>query len=131
LGGNGSSGVIGNGGSGVSSLITGSSVGRGGGGAGGYSNSLSTGGTATDGGGGSATNDGVPGVDGKGGGGGGGGQNGTRDGGKGGDGVVILKYPDTVTISNPGGGLTISAEASSGGFKVVEIIDGTGNVSWS
>jgi hypothetical protein len=51
--------------------------------------------------------------------------------GAGGSGIVILKYPDAYTISNPGGGLTISAETSSSGFKFVEITSGTGNVSWS
>jgi hypothetical protein len=42
-----------------------------------------------------------------------------------------LKYPDVYTISNPGGGLTISSETSSSGFKYVQITAGTGNVSWS
>jgi hypothetical protein len=119
------------GGDGVSSLITGSSVPRGGGGGG---VDTSGGGSGGSGGGGagaavsSATN-GDPNT------GGGGGGNCNADpaalSGQGGSGIVILKYPDTVTISNPGGGLTISAEASSGGFKVVEITVGTGNVSWS
>jgi hypothetical protein len=45
--------------------------------------------------------------------------------------VVILKYPDSRTISNPGGGLTISTPAAAGGFKVSTITAGTGNVSWS
>jgi hypothetical protein len=49
----------------------------------------------------------------------------------GGSGVVILKYPDAYTISNPGGGLTLSTAAPSGGFKVTTITHGTGNVSWS
>jgi hypothetical protein len=49
---------------------------------------------------------------------------------KGGDGIVILKYPDTYTISNPGGGLTFST-ASAGGYKITSFTVGTGNVSWS
>jgi hypothetical protein len=48
----------------------------------------------------------------------------------GGSGVVIIKYPDTYTISNPGGGLTYST-ATSGGFSVTTFTAGTGNVSWS
>jgi hypothetical protein len=51
-------------------------------------------------------------------------------GGAGGSGIVILKYPDTRTISNPGGGLTLST-STSGGFSVTSITAGTGNVSWS
>jgi hypothetical protein len=45
----------------------------------------------------------------------------------GGSGVVIIKYPDTFTISNPGGGLTFTT-ASSGGFKVTTFTAGTGNI---
>jgi hypothetical protein len=55
----------------------------------------------------------------------------TGNGGAGGSGVVILKYPDTYTISNPGGGLTMSTAGPSGGFKVTTITAGTGDVSWS
>jgi hypothetical protein len=51
-------------------------------------------------------------------------------GGNGGSGVVILKYADTITISNPGGGLTYST-STSGGFSVTTFTAGTGNVSWS
>lgn len=42
-------------------------------------------------------------------------------------GVVIIKYPDSFTISNPGGGLTYST-TSSGGFKVTTFTAGTGNI---
>jgi hypothetical protein len=42
---------------------------------------------------------------------------------------VILKYPDTRTISI-GGGLTGST-ATSGAFKVTTITAGTGNVSFT
>jgi hypothetical protein len=45
--------------------------------------------------------------------------------------VVIIKYPDSLTISNPSGGLTFSTPAPSGGFKVTTFTAGTGNVSWS
>ena len=48
----------------------------------------------------------------------------------GGSGVVILKYPDIYTISNPGGGLTYST-STAGGFTVATFTAGTGNVSWS
>ena len=45
------------------------------------------------------------------------------------DGIVILKYPDTKTITI-GAGLTGSTASPSGGFKVSTITAGTGNVSW-
>jgi hypothetical protein len=51
------------------------------------------------------------------------------NGGSGGSGIVILKYPDTKTISI-GAGLTGSTAAPAGGFKVTTITAGTGNVSW-
>jgi hypothetical protein len=43
---------------------------------------------------------------------------------------VILKYPDTRTITI-GAGLTGSTAAPSGGFKVTTVTAGTGNVSWA
>jgi hypothetical protein len=49
----------------------------------------------------------------------------------GGSGIVIVKYPDTFTISNPGGGLTISTPAAAGGFKTSTITAGTGNVQFN
>ena len=63
-------------------------------------------------------------------GGGGGGNNTNTVGGTGGSGVVIIKYPDTLTLSNPGGGLT-STTATAGGFKVTTFTAGTGNVSFA
>jgi hypothetical protein len=60
--------------------------------------------------------------------GGGGGVN--QTGGAGGSGLVVLKYPDTRTITI-GAGLTGSTAAPSGGFKVTTITAGTGNVSFS
>jgi hypothetical protein len=43
--------------------------------------------------------------------------------------VVILKYPDTRTITI-GAGLTASTPAPAGGFKVTTITAGTGLVNW-
>jgi hypothetical protein len=60
--------------------------------------------------------------------GGGGGRFGT--GGLGASGVVILKYPDTTTITI-GAGLTGTTAPPAGGFKVTTITAGTGNVSFS
>ena len=127
LGGNANSGNGGNGGAGVESSITGTPTYRGGGGGGGRTNTTSytnfgSGGIGG-GGGGSA---GVAGTDGTGGGGGGAG---SGNSGKGGDGIVILRYPDTFTISGSGG-LTISSETSAGGYKYVEITAGTGTISF-
>jgi hypothetical protein len=45
--------------------------------------------------------------------------------------VVIIKYPDTLTITNPGGGLTFSTPAPSGGFKVTTFTAGTGSVQFT
>jgi hypothetical protein len=44
--------------------------------------------------------------------------------------VVIIKYPGTVSISNPGGGLTFST-STSGGFKVTTFTAGTGNIQFA
>jgi hypothetical protein len=89
--------------------------GAGGGGAGGYSNTTqATAGTANTGGGG----------------GGGANETGFFNGATGGSGIVIIKYPDTLTISNSGGGLTFST-ASSGGFKVTTFTAGTGNIQFA
>jgi hypothetical protein len=52
------------------------------------------------------------------------------NGGSGGSGVVILKYPDTNTITF-GAGVTGSTASPSGGYKVTTITAGNGNVSWS
>jgi hypothetical protein len=62
---------------------------------------------------------------------GGGGAYQNAQGGNGSSGVVILKYPDAYTISNPGGGLTLSTAGPSGGFKVTSVTAGTGNVSFA
>jgi len=126
LGANADIGYGGDGGIGISSSITGSSIGRAGGGAG-------ANGTATDGGGDGGINSGANAVSGTantGGGGGGQGRNNSAGAGSGGSGVVILKYPDAYTISNPGGGLTFST-STAGGFSVTSFTAGTGNVQWN
>jgi hypothetical protein len=65
-----------------------------------------------------------------GGGGGGAGGTGQNAGANGGSGVVILRYPDTKTITI-GAGLTGTESAASGGYKRATITAGTGNVSWT
>jgi hypothetical protein len=44
--------------------------------------------------------------------------------------VVVLKYPDTLTITI-GAGLTGTTGSPAGGFKVSTITAGSGNVSWA
>ena len=129
-GGAGQNGVIsGNGGSGIASSITGASVGRGGGGGG--SGASGGAGTATDGGGagGSGTGGATAGTANTGGGGGGRYFGGNGAGAAGGSGVVILRYPSSVSITI-GAGLT-GSETTVGANKVATITAGTGNVSWS
>jgi hypothetical protein len=103
------------GGAGLSSSITGSSVSYAGGGSTGEqaANSFGGGGAVTD----------KNGAANKGGGGG-------SNGGAGGSGVVILRYPDTRTITI-GVGLTGTESAASGGYKRATITNGSGNVSFS
>ena len=84
------------------------------------------GGTGGTGGGGNA---GVAGTSNTGGGGGGCSANGAN-GFNGGSGVVILRYPDSKTITI-GAGLTGTESAASGGYKRATITAGTGNVSWA
>jgi hypothetical protein len=43
---------------------------------------------------------------------------------------VVIKYSDTISVSNPGGGLTFST-ASSGGNKITTFTAGTGNIQFS
>lgn len=45
-------------------------------------------------------------------------------------GVVILRYPNTVTMSNPGGGLTFTTSTVSSN-KVTTITAGTGNIAFT
>jgi hypothetical protein len=116
----------GDGGAGVSSSITGSSVGRAGGGGGG-SNSSNPGGDGTQGGGtgGNQFTNATAGTVNTGGGGGGGRIGNAANGGSG---VVILKYPDSITLTI-GGGLT-SSTSTAGGFKTTTFTAGTDTVSF-
>ena len=128
-----------NGGAGLASSITGSSVfyaGGGGGGGGTGGNPGNTlGGTGGTGGGGAGGDNAGSGEAVAGtanfGGGGGGGRNigGTQLGGAGGSGVVILRYPSVYTITI-GAGLT-GTTATVSSNKVTTITAGSGNVSWS
>ena len=61
---------------------------------------------------------------------GGGGSTNGGTGGAGGSGIVILRYPNTFTIT-VGAGLTAGTETTDGSDKYIEITAGTGNVSWS
>ena len=65
-----------------------------------------------------------------GGGGGSGAMSGTAQGGLGGSGVVILRYANTKTLTNPGGGLTLST-ATVSSDKVTTITAGTGNIQFN
>jgi hypothetical protein len=130
---NGNSTTGGNGGAGTASSITGSSVTRAGGGGGGSGGG--TAGTGGTGGGGNATNSiatATAGTANTGGGGGGGGGSTPPfgSGGGGGSGVVIIKYSDIYTISNPGGGLTFTT-ATAGGFNVTTFTAGTGTIQFN
>jgi hypothetical protein len=121
------------GGIGVQSSITGTPVYRAGGGGG----SAQAGGTSAAGGlggggnAGSGTTGSFPGENGAANTGGGAGAGNTATGGNGGSGVIILRYPDTRTITI-GAGLTGTTDTVSvPGFKVTIITQGTGNVSWT
>ena len=136
-GGNGSSSFGGKGGDGLAISITGSSVYYAGGGGGGYEASGDNGGAGGLGGGGRggarpANPLGGNGADGFGGGGGGteyvnGGS--TTEAGKGGSGVVILRYPSSRTL-NVGAGLT-SNTITVGQNKVTTFTAGSGTISFS
>ncbi len=127
----------GDGGVGLESSITGVATFRGGGGGGAVQGPAPVfAGTGGNGGGGSANN--TAGTDGTGGGGGGNNGIGPPFAGRGGDGVVILRYPNTYTISAVGFvGLTMGTETAAGSDKYVQITctsggtTGTGSVSWS
>ena len=134
VGGNGSGSQSGAGGVGQSSTITGTLVTYAGGGGGGgtVQGALGgAGGTGGGGAGGNGTTNGTAGTANTGGGSGGGGNDGSRTVANGGSGVVILKYADSLTISNPGGGLTFSTSTAVSGFKITTFTAGTGNVQWS
>ena len=144
-GGAGAVGVPGQGGAGGAgkpSSITGSAVFRAGGGGGGGDDAAGAGGNG--GGGAGATGAATPGTHGTGGGGGGSIWNGA--GGNGGTGVIILRYENSLTIANPGGGLTLST-GTDGDYKVTTIThpsptatcpisdpstgNAAGNISWT
>jgi hypothetical protein len=122
------------GGAGLSNSISGSSVIYAGGGGGGGRNTGGAGGAGGGGNGANSNGSGSNGTANRGGGGGGQSNSGSTPngatGGNGGSGIVILKYPDSRTITL-GVGLTGSTASPSSGFKVTTITAGTGNVSWS
>jgi hypothetical protein len=127
-------GSAGDGGSGLNVSITGTSVGYAGGGAGGITfHNYSTMPSGTHGGGSviSETSAGGSGTDGTGGGGAGGSTSGSvhPSGGSGGSGVVIIRYPNTYTVTI-GAGLTGST-ATDGSDKVTTFTAGTGNISFT
>ena len=122
------SSASGNGGVGLASSITGSSVTRGGGGGGSiYTNGTGaaggTGGGGTGGRGNLAPTAGTVNT-----GGGGGGSTNANASGAGGSGVIILRYPNTFTLSQSG--MTLST-ATDGSDKVTTITAGTGTVSFA
>lgn len=118
-----------NGGNGLSSSITGSAITRAGGGGGGCRSDLGrTPGSGGTGGGGNAGAPGNAGTTNTGSGGGGGTMDGPG-GGTGGSGVVILRYPNTFTVTI-GAGLTGST-ATDGSDKVTTFTAGTGTISFS
>jgi hypothetical protein len=133
----GSSGITangGNGGAGLASSITGTSVyySGGGGGTGIAAGAGSLGGGGAGGSGGA--NVGTAGTANTGGGGGGAGYgNGSLNNtvAAGGSGVVILKYAEAFTITNPGGGLTFSTSTAVPGFKITTFTAGTGNIQFT
>jgi len=124
-----SASVAGAGGAGVSSSITGSSTPRGGGGGGGIPSGTAGAGGTGGGGAGSVGNATATSGTANTGGGGGGSGSGTPNGinGAGGSGVVIIKYPDTITLTI-GAGLT-SSTATAGGFKVTTFTAGFDTVT--
>ena len=144
-GGNGTSGGSGAGGNGLASSITGSSVTRTGGGGGGVDDRTNgypaLGGTGGGGDGGDKGQNGSAGNvryassgtinTGSGGGGGGVDPGNANERGKsGGSGIVILRYPNTVSIT-VGAGLSAGTETTDGSDKYIEITGGVGTVSWS
>ena len=128
----GQGGAGGVGGVGLASTITGSSVFyAGGGGGSGYNGAGGAGGNGgggtggTSGGGGNATA-GITNT----GGGGGGSINASGNGGAGGSGIVVLSYPSTYTLTNPGSGLTLSTATVSSN-NVTTFTAGTGNIQFN
>ena len=108
----------------------------GGGGGGSYSNirvgagGQGGGGTGVNTGPSSTSNNGTANTGGGAGGGGGSGSDSIRGGAVGGSGVVILRYPNSYTITNPGSGLTFTT-ATVGTDKVTTFTAGTGNIQFN
>ena len=128
----GGNGYNGNGGDGLSSSITGTAITRAGGGGGTNFDGIGSGNAGAGGAGGGGTGgrtanirDAVANT----GGGGGGGIPTGQSGGTGGSGIVILRYPNSYTIT-VGAGLT-STTSTVGTDKVTIFTEGTGNVSFS
>jgi len=136
-GGAGAAGSSNNGGVGVYSSITGSNILYAGGGGGGQGDQNGGGGPGGGGGGGHGGGWGYsswPGptsgsVYGAGGGGQGYAQDSGYVGGNGYQGYIVLKYPDTKTLTSSG--MTVTTDAPSGGFKVSKITAGNGTVTIS
>jgi hypothetical protein len=131
VGANTSGSTPGVGGAGLASTITGSSVTRAGGGGGAVDAGTGAAGGAGGGGAGGTGGSGVDGTvnTGSGGGGCGTGGGGTPVPGLGGSGIVIVKYPDTLTATI-GAGLT-SSTTTSGGFKITSFTAGTDTVEFN
>ena len=135
----------GNGGNGVASSITGSAVTRGGGGGGGCevpSSASDAGSGGTGGGGtggaagsvGSAPTAGTPNTGGGGGGSGDFNSGGNYPGQSGGSGIVIVRYSNSFSLTNPGGGLGFSQQdtpISGTSDLYTEITSGTGNIQFN
>ena len=133
--------TAGNGGVGTANSITGSSVTRAAGGGGGAyqisgTGTAGTGGSSIGGNGGRNGLNATSGSPNTGSGGGGNGLNASGNlqgsSGAGGSGVVIIKYLNNLTISNPGGGLTFTTDSASvAGYKITTFTAGTGTVSFN
>jgi len=133
VGANASSNNGGNGGVGISNSITGSAVYHSGGGGGAVftGTNIGLGGNGGGGNGGIASSaNGVAGATNTGGGGGGGAYGFNPGLVPGGSGIVILRYPDAYTITNPGSGLTFTT-ATDGSDKVTTFTAGTGNIQFN
>ena len=124
------SGAGGTGGAGKTVSITGSNITYAGGGSGGANSSA--GGSAGGGGGAGSTSYTMNnGTDGLGGGAGSGAVGGTVSGGNGGSGVVIIRYPSSYVLTNPGGGLTYAVDTTTvANTSIVTFSNagGTGNI---
>ena len=120
-----------NGANGLVSTIDGGTTTRAGGGGGGQDpNSPSSGGTGGGGAGGTQSYNGGVGTVNTGSGGGGGGFTTGSSGGAGGSGIIILRYPSSFALTNPGSGLTFTT-ATVSTDKVTTFTAGTGNIQFN